>query len=152
MEPEMRDPSTHESTYPFSRYYGVPEWLERWEPFRWLATQRDAAAIPVEEYVENDEVVIRAELPGIDPDEDVSITIDNDVLQITAQRREERTSEERHRYRSELRYGSFSRVIPLPAGTDAGAITATYTDGMLTVRLPVDKERSERTRIPVARG
>jgi len=151
MEPEMREPSTLESTYPFPRYYGVPEWLERLEPFRWLSAHRDALAIPVEEYVEDDQLVIRAELPGIDPDKDVSITMADNVLRINARRREQRTSEKGEMYRSELRYGSFSRAIPLPVDTDADAVTASYSDGILTVRLPVGKVPTGAKRIPVSR-
>jgi HSP20 family protein len=152
MELDMRDPSTTESTYPFPRHFGLGEWLERWEPLRRIAEQRDAAAIPVEQYVDDDHLVIRAELPDVDPDRDIAVSVDAGVLHISAQRRsrhEERTGDQ---YRSELRYGSFSRAIRLPAGTDATDVDASYTDGMLTVRLPVDEDRAEQTRVPVRRS
>ena len=48
------------------RHGTMTEWLDRWEPFRWLSDQREAMAIPVEEYVEEGQLVIRAELPGIE--------------------------------------------------------------------------------------
>jgi HSP20 family protein len=151
MELEMRDPSTTESTYPFPRYFGLPDWLERWEPLRRLADQRDAAAIPVEEYVEDDHLVIRAELPGVDPDKDISVSVDAGVLHISAERREQHEERKPDRYRSELRYGAFSRAIRLPADAGAGDVEASYADGILTVRLPIDPDRAERTRIPVRR-
>lgn len=151
MQPEMRDPSTTESTYPFPRYFGLPDWLERWEPLRRLADQREAAAIPVEEYVEDDHLVIRAELPGVDPDKDISLSVDAGVLHIHAERREQHEERKRDRYQSELRYGAFSRAIRLPADASAGDVEASYADGILTVRLPIDPERAERTRIPVRR-
>jgi len=151
MELEMREPSTAESTYPFPRYFGLPDWLERWEPLRRLADQRDAAAIPVEEYVEDDHLIIRAELPGVDPDKDISVSVDAGVLHIHAERREQHEERKPDRYRSEMRYGSFSRAIRLPADTAAGDVDASYTDGILTVRLPIDPDRAERTRIPIRR-
>lgn len=152
MELEMRTPSTTESTYPFPRYFGFPEWLERWEPFRWLAEQQHTMSIPVEEYVEDEQLVIRAEMPGIDPDKDVSVTIDDGVLHISAHRRDERTVDEPRRHRSELRYGAFSRSIRLPIDADAEDVAASYTDGILTVRLPIDQTREERRRVPITRG
>lgn len=151
MELEMRRPSTAESTYPFPRYFGLPDWVERWEPLRWLAEQRDAMSIPVEEYVEDDHLVIRAELPGVDPDTDISVTVDDGVLRIRGQRREQYEVDKPHMYRSELRYGAFSRAIRLPVDTTGDDIDASYADGILTVKLPIDHERAETTRIPVRR-
>lgn len=152
MELEMREPSTRESTYPFPRYFGLPDWLERWEPLRWLADQRDAMAIPVEEFVEDDHLVIRAELPGVDPDTDISVSVDAGVLHIRAQRRERHEEDKPERFHSELRYGAFSRAIRLPADAGAGDVDASYADGILTVRLPIDHDRGERTRVEVRRG
>jgi HSP20 family protein len=148
---EMREPSTTESTYPFPRYFGLPDWLERWEPLRWLAEQRDALSIPVEEYVEDDHLVVRAELPGVDPEKDVSVTVDNGMLHIRAQRREAQEDRTPDHYRSELRYGAFARSIRLPVDTSEADVDATYVDGILTVRLPIDRERERRTQIPIRR-
>lgn len=151
MDLEMRDPQTTESTYPFPRSFGMPDWLERWEPFRRLAEQRDAMSIPVEEYTEDGTLVIRAELPGVDPESDVSVTVDEGVLHIRAQRREHHETRKPDMYRSELRYGMFSRAIRLPADAVAEDVTANYTDGILTVRLPIDEERAQTRRVPISR-
>ena len=65
----------------------------------------DAQMLRVEEALHDDEVVVRAEMPGIDPDKDVDITVSDHVLRIRAERREESKSEEKGTYRSEFRYG-----------------------------------------------
>ena len=110
-------------------------------------------AMHIEEFIEDDTYVIRAELPGVDPDKGIEITVSDGVLHLSA-KREEREEEERPSgYRSEFRYGSFSRSFVLPANTDEGNVTASYNDGVLEVRLPAGPEPKESvTRIPVSRS
>lgn len=108
----------------------------------------------VEEFQDGDAMVIRAELPDIDPDQDVELTVVNDTLQLRAERRQKDEHKDKNTYRSEFRYGSFMRTLPLPAGTQEEDITATYKDGVLEVRAPV-KEPDQQTgtrKIPVTRG
>jgi len=113
----------------------------------------DARPMRVEEFVEDGTVVIRAELPGIDPDEDVDITVADGILHVVAER-EERSEEERPEgYRSEFHYGSFERHIRLPEGAKADDITASYTDGILEVRVPAPAEVEAPTaKVAVTRG
>ncbi|MCZ7536809.1 MAG: Hsp20/alpha crystallin family protein [Acidimicrobiia bacterium] len=106
----------------------------------------------VEEQVEGDELVVRAEMPGIDPDKDVRIHVRNHTLELDVERREETKSEEKGRYRSEFRYGRFSRVVQLPPDADESDVKATYKDGILEVRMPLDTTRGEVSRIEVQRG
>jgi HSP20 family protein len=106
----------------------------------------------VEEFEEEGTRVIRAELPGVDPDKDVEITIEGDQLRIRAERRQEEKVEAKGRYRSEFRYGSFARLLTLPAGAVPDDVKATYHDGVLEVRVPISSERAAATKIPVARG
>ncbi|KIQ66383.1 hypothetical protein TR51_01770 [Kitasatospora griseola] len=89
--------------------------------------------IRVEECVEDGTWVIRAELPGIDPDKDVEITVQDGVLRIKA----ERTEEKKDKHRSEFRYGSFERAVRLPGEAKEKEITASYDRGVLTVRAPL---------------
>jgi HSP20 family protein len=105
--------------------------------------------IRVDELRDGDELVVRAELPGIDPDKDVELTVSDGALHIQAERREEERHEGKGYRRHELRYGSFSRSLPLPAGVKESDITATYQDGILEVRMPAPKESA--TRVPIAR-
>jgi HSP20 family protein len=106
----------------------------------------------VEEFEDDGTRVIRAELPGVDPDKDVEITIEGDELRIRAERRQEEKVEEKGRLRSEFRYGSFARRLTLPAGAVADDVKATYHDGVLEVRVPISSEKAAATKIPVARG
>jgi len=110
--------------------------------------------IKVEQFTEDGTFVLRAEMPGIDPDKDVEITVEGDLLHIRAERREEEETTERDFHRRELRYGSFARTVPLPEGVDDAGITAAYTDGILEVRAPLPPEptEGEARRVPVGRG
>jgi HSP20 family protein len=108
----------------------------------------------VEEYIEDDTCVIRAELPGIDPEKDVEISVADGVLHLSAER-QERTEEERpDGFRSEFHYGSLSRSIRLPEGATEADVKATYKDGILEVRVPAPKEAvpAPPRKIPVSRG
>jgi HSP20 family protein len=111
-------------------------------------------AMRMEEFVDGDMLVVRAELPGVDPDKDVEITVSDDVLTIAAERREEKTEGEQGKpgYRSEFRYGSYRRSISLPAGVTADAVNATYHDGILEVRAPVATPKTEPQKVSVTRA
>ena len=107
----------------------------------------------VEEFVDGDMMVVRAELPDIDPDKDVELTVADGVLHIEARREQRSEHEDKGGFRSEFRYGSFVRSVPLPAGAKIEDITATYTDGMLEIRAPLPPEAAEPdvTRVPITR-
>jgi HSP20 family protein len=92
--------------------------------------------IRVDEYRENGDLVIRAELPGIDPDKDVELTVSDSMLHIEAERREEEKVEEKGYLRHELRCGSFARTLPLPEGVTEADVTASYKDGILEIHIP----------------
>jgi HSP20 family protein len=111
----------------------------------------DAGWMRIEQFREDDKLVVKAELPGIDPEKDVEITVTGDVLRVRAERQEKSESTKTGSCRSEFRYGSFERDIPVPKGVDPATIEADYTDGILTVRVPVpaNKEATHRV-IPVA--
>ena len=127
---------------------GMP-FADTW-PFRHSA--EGAAPIKVEEYVEGDHLVVKAEIPGVDPERDIEVTVDDGMLTIAAQR-QERTSEKSDQgYRSEFRYGSFLRQIRLPKGASPDVVSATYKDGVLEIRLPKPAEDAEARRIPIERG
>lgn len=92
--------------------------------------------IRVEEYSQDGTLVVRAELPGIDPDKDVHLSVVNGRLAIEAERNEQGEVDREGFMLRELRYGRFSRTVPLPAGVTAASITAIYKDGLLEVRIP----------------
>ena len=96
-----------------------------------------ASGIRVEESVEGNTLVVRAEVPGVDPDKDVSVSIVDGSLEIKAERREKSEQKDKNSYRSEFRYGSFVRRVALPEGVKQDDITASYKNGVLEVRTPV---------------
>ncbi|RCW39634.1 heat shock protein Hsp20 [Halopolyspora algeriensis] len=116
-------------------------WFESEWPFEGRHPMR------VESYTDEGEYVIRCELPGMDPDRDIHLTVEGNQLRVSA----ERTSEERTDRHSEFRYGSFLRTINLPMGCDTDEIKATYDTGILSIRIP-KRETSTSKEIPVARS
>lgn len=109
--------------------------------------------IRVDEYREGDTEVIRAELPGIDPERDVELTVRDGMLRIKAERRVQEKTEEAGYLRHELRYGSMSRTLPLPDGVAEADILATYKDGILEIRVPVpERPASEPKKIEIRQG
>jgi len=108
-----------------------------------------AQMVRVEDYVDDGHYVLRAELPGIDPKKDVDIMIENDVLTIKAERREEK----KDGHHSEFRYGAFTRSISLPGGVDEDDVTAKYTGGILEVRIGIKPEvKPEPKHISITKG
>jgi len=106
--------------------------------------------IRVDEFREDGTVVIRAELPDIDPDKDVELTVRGGMLHIRAEHREEEETEKRGYVRHELRYGTFSRSLPLPEGVTESDVTASYKDGILEIKVP-NPVPSPQARIPIAK-
>ncbi len=102
----------------------------------------------VEDYIKDDRYVVRAELPGMDPDKDVEITVENGTLTIHAERREE----VKEPHRSEFHYGSFTRTVTLPAKADTEHIAATYDNGIIEVSIPVPEARPAGRRIEITKG
>ena len=105
--------------------------------------------IRVEEFVEGDRYMIRAELAGFDPEKDMEVTAESGYLTIHAER--SGTTEGKHR--SEFRYGSFTRSLALPATADEDDITASYRDGILTVSVGLKTDKMEPAKkIEIASG
>ncbi|MFE4544392.1 Hsp20/alpha crystallin family protein [Arthrobacter sp. NPDC056727] len=123
------------------------------EPFRRFLEGDLDAWLRVEEYREADALVVKAEAPGIDPDNDVDITLAGSQLQITVRREEKSEHKDKEGYRSEFRYGAFSRTVSLPAAVNQDDIQASYTDGVLEVRVPLPEESAAGGRkVRVSRG
>ena len=95
--------------------------------------------------------MIRAELPGVKP-EDVKIEIENDALVLQGERKVQREEDKGGVHRTEIRYGRFHRVIPLPEGANADQAQAKFDNGVLEVTVPVPEEKSQRKQIPIQTG
>lgn len=145
--------------------------LTRWDPFREVMSFRSAIDRMFDETFFNrqadfegqlgwsplldvaetvDEFLVKASLPGIEPD-DLEITYNNNVLTIKGETQAERELEEQRYHLRERRSGSFSRSISLPNTVDADHIQASYTAGVLTLHLPKLEEAKPR-RIQVRSG
>jgi len=123
------------------------DWALR--PFENWRRLLEEEQVKVEEFTENGQLVVRAELPGVDPDRDVDISIVDGNLWIRAERRQEDEVEQRNYRRTEIRYGSYSRILPLPPGAKEEDIQARYHDGILEVRAPVDERAAGKSKIPI---
>lgn len=122
---------------------------------RMFDTGPGASPMRVEEYVDGDNLVVKAEIPGVDPDEDIEVTLADGLLNIRAERKERSEHKDGDNFHSEFRYGSFSRTVPLPDGVKEEDIKAQYVNGVLEVRLPVPKEAAEAPapkKLPISRG
>jgi len=144
--------------------------IVRWDPFRELVslsnrldrvlseaprfgreTESYGSWIPpVDIFEKNDELVLRAELPGMNR-EDIDLRVENGVLTLTGERSRDAAVTEESAHRLERVYGSFSRSFTLPASVDPGKIAASYKDGILEVVLPKSEaSKPKRVEIRVA--
>jgi HSP20 family protein len=91
---------------------------------------------PAVELKDNEnEIVLRAQLPGIDA-KDLDVQVTREAVSIAGEHRHEQKTEEKGFFRSEFRYGKFQRVIPLPVAVQNDQVKAAYKDGVLTLTLP----------------
>ena len=97
-------------------------------------------AMRVEQFTDGDEVVIRAEIPGVDPDEGIEVSVASGKLTISAEREQREESKDDKGFRSEFHYG-----------TTADDVSASYEDGILEVRMPSDSDVEAKTRVSVER-
>lgn len=131
--------------------------IVRWEPARELEAMEidrlnrmftdfygeafSRAWVPPVDIYETDahEVVLKAELPDLKR-EDINVTFENGVLTLRGERKFEQEVKKDNFQRIERRHGAFSRSFTLPNTVDAGKISASYKDGVLTIRLPQREE------------
>ncbi len=123
---------------PFSDFAELRHRLD--QAFRDLSegAQRGGWSPSVDVVKKDDHLVLRADLPGIKPEE-VKIEVEDDVLTVSGEHREEKEEKKEHYMRRERRYGSFSRSMVLPQGVKADDIEAKCEDGVLEVTIPTAK-------------
>ncbi len=136
--------------------------LQRWEPFRDLRRIENTAdrfwrgfgvnesggwAVPLDVVQEGDSIVVRGTLPGVKP-EDIKVTIEDGVLNISAESEHDREGQNGNYVIRERRSGKFRRVLRLPESVDAEAAETTYENGVLTVTLPkVEAKKAKRLEV-----
>lgn len=113
--------------------------------YAWPTGQLGRRGMRVEEFVEDGTYVVRAEMPGLDPEKDITVEVNQGVLAIHAERREEH----RENGRSEFAYGTFTRRLTLPQAADEAKMSARYAAGILEVSVPLTKTQPEARTIPI---
>jgi HSP20 family protein len=106
----------------------------------WPWGERERGWVPAVDMVDHkDEIILRADLPGLD-EKAIEVTVQDGMLTIRGERKEETEEKKEDYYYSERTYGVFARTLPLPAGVDADKVKATFKKGVLEVHLPKAKE------------
>lgn len=104
-------------------------------------TDSASALMPMDMYETEDEIVVKAAIPGVKP-EDIEVTVTGDLLTIKGEFKSEteEKDEKRNYHRQERRFGNFSRQVALPSGVNADACEADFDNGVLTLKLPKAEE------------
>jgi HSP20 family protein len=95
--------------------------------------------VRMEDYVTDGRYVVRAELPGLDPEKDIDVKVSNGVLTVNA----ERHDESHPKHHTEFRYGKLTRSVTLPDGADEEHVDALYDNGILEVSVPLADKNAE---------
>jgi HSP20 family protein len=141
-----RDPSADFFATPFPLMRRFAEEVERmFEDFGrtpgWWKPARAVWAPNVEVLHRNGEFLVRAALPGLTKD-DVKVEVTNEGIVIEGERKQEKEETKDGFYRSEFTYGRFHRLIPLPEGAASEQAKATFTNGVLEVRVPAPAKKA----------
>jgi HSP20 family protein len=126
----------------------LPELSELFNGFPTFASLRplfDSRLLKLEDEMKEGVYEVRAELPGVDPTDDIEVTVRDGQLTIKA----ERTQTSESNSHSEFSYGSFVRTVALPAGADEDEIHATYDRGILTVSVPLSEDQPSEKHVEV---
>jgi len=120
------------------RFFGSSRLSERGETTAWVWRPR------VDIFRDDKDLVVQAELPGIDPEHDLDITVEGNMLHLKGQRSFDHEIEEGGLYVRERAYGTFQRDVLLPEGIDTDKLDATYENGVLTVRMPLPESLQQK--------
>lgn len=142
-----------EEMQPVSPFAEMDKYFDNFfrNPFSMLTAPVMQSAFPkavdiapsVDIFEEGDEVVVKADIPGVQKD-DIDITITENSLTISGERKQEKKVKEKDFHRVERSYGSFSRSFRLPENVNGAKAKATFNDGVLEVRLPKTKANKQK--------
>ena len=118
--------------------------MRPWWPAQWLRGDGEITAPVVDVYEEKDEVVVKAELPGLDK-KDIEVNISDSELTLKGQKKKEEEIEKENYYRRERSYGAFLRSVELPTDVQADKVKASFKNGVLEVRVPKTEEAKTKT-------
>jgi HSP20 family protein len=122
-----------------------PFWPERW----WPSAGFEIATPSVDLYEEKDDIVVKAELPGMEKD-NIEVNLSGNRLTIKGEKKQEEEVKKAGYYRSERSYGSFVRTLELPREVQTDKVKAAFKNGILEVRLPKTEEaKKKETKVKV---
>jgi HSP20 family protein len=130
----------------FGRSWLAPRSSRSWPGA--FGSNRTLWAPDIEVYQRNNELVVRADLPGLKKD-DVTVEVTDSEITISGERRQEQESDREGVYRSERTYGSFYRTIPLPEGAITEQAKATFRDGVLEISVPAPHQATRGRRLEI---
>lgn len=148
-ETSLRPFSTGAMLRPFALLREMTDWMDQAFEGDLPITRGErmwAPAVEVRERGNN--IVVSADLPGIQPN-DVKIEADHNTLVIQGERKQEEHKEGEGFRRSERFYGTFFRAIPMPENAKLDNAKAEFRNGVLEITVPVDQEQSQRKQIPI---
>ena len=102
---------------------------------RWRLINEEAWVPPVDVFQDRDNLVLRAEVPGVDKNA-IDVRVENGLLTLEGERKTDTDLDEKSAFRRERNFGRFARSFTLPTSVDASRITAKYGDGVLEIVLP----------------
>ena len=108
-------------------------------PFRGFEEFSKGFTPSVEVSEKEDEILIRAEIPGLDP-QDIDVSVENNNLILRGEKKREKKDEKENYVHMECSYGIFNRVIPLRSEVDKDKVSANYKNGVLSIKLPKTRE------------
>ncbi len=143
------------SLIPWSRERDIEQMFENfferrphlWWP--WRSAGMEITTPTVDLYEEKDDIVVKAELPGLEKD-NIEVDLSDNRLTIRGEKKQEEEVKRENYYRSERSYGSFSRTLELPSEVQTDKVKAAFKNGVLEIRLPKTEEAKKKpTKIKV---
>jgi HSP20 family protein len=111
-------------------------------PARWFSEMEEISPA-VDIFEEGDQLVVKVELPGMKK-EDLEVSLKDDLLTISGEKQKEKKEEKANYYRMESTHGAFRRSFRLPVEVETNKSKATFTDGILELRMPKSEEAKKR--------
>jgi HSP20 family protein len=127
----------------FERFFS--DWEQDIAPW---GRRTDTFSFPLESYVDGNTFIIKADLPGVDPNA-VEVVVEGNLLTIKAERKAAQEHDGNNYYYQEVRYGSYQRTLTLPEGVTADDVHARYANGVLEISLPAPAAMAMK-KIPIA--
>ncbi len=122
--------------------------LERWARdfesrfprfFEEFENGEEQLALPVESFVRDGNLIVRADIPGLDP-KDIELSVLGNVLTIKGERKDKKEIKKENYFRREISYGAFERRMTLPEGVETDKVKASFKNGVVEISMPMARE------------